>query len=153
MPVAIEDLRRQLVERLPELRRWSVNGVNEDWDFRRTRAPLRPLDDDEWPMLLIFGEESLDGGASPFIAVHADTGAVHGLDLERGEGAEVFLLNSSVPRFIEMFLAFDGVFRAGAPASGLMARVRAIDPLAFDGGEWRPFAEYVLETLEPAAEG
>lgn len=159
-PEALEALRLQLVQRLPPRVRWTLDGTPWAWDFSRAREPLRPLSAEEsedwldvlprhWSELFVFGEYDFaaGGGASPFITVHSQKGEVHGLDIER-EGDVTFLLNSSVSRFIDTILVFDEVLGTrGAPATGLLERVRAADPVVFVRSEWRDAAEHVVETL------
>jgi hypothetical protein len=93
----------------------------------------------DWRQMLIFGEEDFaeGGGASPLLTVHAQTGVILGLDVDR-EQSSVFLLNSSIPAFIETFLLFDNVLKAGGTApSGLRDRIQAVDPESFERSEWR----------------
>jgi hypothetical protein len=103
----------------------------------------------DWRELFIFGEEDFaeGGGASPFVTIQSQTGMVFGLDVER-DGDATFLLNSSVSHFIETFRVFDEVLRTGtASPSGLLERVRAADPDAFERSEWRDAAEHVRSSV------
>jgi hypothetical protein len=68
---------------------------------------------------------------------------IGGLDVERDTSA-IYLLNTSVSRFIETFLLLDQVLgqRTASP-SGLGARIRELDPEAFARSEWREAVEYI----------
>lgn len=149
----IDELRVQLAVQLPPRVRWLVDDTPWDWDFSRARNALKLISADdvsqytalaaEWSQLHIFGEEDFAGGAKPFLTIHAQTGAVCGLDVER-DGDAPFLLNSSMSHFIETFRLFDEVLRTGtASPSGLLERVRAADPDAFQKSEWRDAVDYV----------
>jgi hypothetical protein len=151
----IDDLRVQVSVQLPARVRWLVAETPWDWDFSRAREALKPISADDvsphtslssdWSDLYIFGEEDFaqGGGASPFVTIQGQTGMVFGVDVER-DGDATFLLNSSVPHFIETFRVFDEVLRTGtASPSGLLERVRAADPDAFQRSEWRDAAEHV----------
>ena len=155
----IEELRAEVSERLPRRVRWLVDGARWDWDFSRARDALKPIAESEvahgtplrsdWLQLYVFGQEDYaeGGGARPFLTVHIETGMVHGLDVER-DGEATFLLNSSVVHFIETFLVFDQVLRAGtASRRDLLERVRAADPDAFARSEWREAVDYVQSSV------
>jgi len=145
-----EELRLTIVRRLPRRARWLFEQTPWDWDFSRAARPLQAVPDDDaakwmevlppdWRQMLIFGEEDFSegGGASPLLTVHAETGVVFGLDVER-EGTAVFLLNSSIPAFIETFLLFDNVLRVGGTAAARFRdHVQAVDPKSFQRSEWR----------------
>jgi hypothetical protein len=102
----------------------------------------------DWRKLYLFGAENIakGGGARPFVGIHVETGGVYGLDVER-DTSPLFILNSSVARFIETFLLFENVIgRRTAAAFGLTDRVREADPETFSRSEWR-HATVVIETL------
>jgi hypothetical protein len=148
--VDIEELRLTLVERLPSHSRWFLDGTPWDWDFSRAARPLQAIPDDDaatwievlpqdWRQMLVFGEENFaeGGGAKPFLTVHARTGRVLGLDVER-ERSAVFLLNTSIPAFIETFVVFDNALRHGGTVpAGLREQIRAVDPESFERSKWR----------------
>lgn len=155
----IEDLRAKVAVQLPSRVRWRIAETPWDWDFSRAREALKPISADDvsqgtalssdWSELFIFGEEDFaeGGGASPFVTIQSQTGMVFGLDVER-DGDATFLLNSSVSHFIETFRVFDEVLRTGiASPSGLLERVRAADPAAFERSEWRDAAEHVRSSV------
>jgi hypothetical protein len=143
-----------IAARLPVRVRWSILGTPLDYDFSRSRAPLRspqPSDftgaeiPDAWKSLLLFGEERYaeGGGASPYLAVNVDTGEVFGLDVER-DGSQLYLLNTDTRCFIRTFEALDAALRVGAVSIGALAdELRAADPAAFDRSEWRFLAEHL----------
>jgi hypothetical protein len=161
-PRSLEELRLTVVARLPRRARWFLGETPWDWDFSRAARPLEPVPDDDavswmevlpedWRQMLIFGEEDFaeGGGASPFVSVHAQTGAVVGLDVER-ERSAAFLLNSSLPAFIETFLLLDEGMRAnGKVPPALRDRIRAVDPGVFERSEWR----FLVDELEDRAVG
>jgi hypothetical protein len=83
--------------------------------------------------------------------VHARTGEVFAIDIERDDTA-VYFLNSSVTAFIATFLLFDEVLGARrATPAGLAGRVRAADPAADRGREWRGLVEYIEELAADAS--
>jgi hypothetical protein len=118
-----------------------------DWDFSHAQHPLQPATSleitgavipDTWQQLYLFGEtnHAEGGGALPYFGIHIVTGEVCGFDVER-DGPPVNILNSSALRFIDSFSLFDRVFgHKTETASGLAARVRAIDPDVFERSEW-----------------
>jgi hypothetical protein len=144
--------RLEVAKRLPvHLPLW-VKGLRWDFDFSRSLASLRtiaPHDvkncriEDEWTVLYLFGEESLDGGASPYLGVHRDTGVVFGLDIER-ENSHVFLLNTDMDRFIRTIQKIEEFLHAGPLDRGMLSNaLMEIDVDAFQRSEWRHFSSYV----------
>ena len=152
--IDFELVRQEVARRLPARVRWLVRGVPWDFDFSRSRAPLRPVAPTdlngcsiaaEWTTLYLFGEEDYagGGGTSPYLGVHRDTGEVFGLDVEREE-SQVFILNSNVDRFIRTFQKIDELLRRAPVVSGMLSRaLMEIDPDAFQHSEWRDFFSYV----------
>ena len=143
---------------MPLHARWVIGDMPWDWDFSRTRQELRPPSaadfcygdaEPEWLELYLFGfQDFWEGGASPYIGVHKESGAVYGLDVER-ETECVFFLNSSVLCFIETFLIFNQVFGEGAASpEGLRAKVRAADPEGFDRSGWREAVDEVEREIQ-----
>src|SRR5258708_6735495 len=120
----IESIRLQIVTRLPIRVRWMVKEVPLDFDFSRSEAPLKPVMpsdfntatviEREWTSLQIFGgyDYAEGGGATPFLGVHSESGAVFGLDAEL-EASQMFFFNSDVDRFIRTFLALDRALGLG----------------------------------------
>jgi hypothetical protein len=147
-------VRRQIAARLPPRVRWQVGPMTCLFDFSRSAAPLRPItaDDvtgcpieDAWTAIDLFGEQVFadGGGASPLLGVDRQTGEVCGLDVER-EPPQMFLLNSSVDRFLETFRLFDEALRLGTRSlDEVVAAAREIDPAAFERSEWRSLCEYL----------
>lgn len=154
----LESLRLQLVKRLPNHASWVVGEDLMDWDFSRARKTLRPIQSSDivggeilesWHSIYLFGDCAYadGGGAHPYVGINVQTGEVCGLDVERDDSEAVYLMNSSVARFIDTFLLVDSAL-AEEPQllSGLSSRVRAIDPQAFPEGEWSKLADYVQAT-------
>ncbi len=121
-----ESIRTQIVQRLPMRARWIICGTPLDFDFSRSRFPLRPIAPmdvngrihEEWRVLYLFGESRYadGGGACPFLGVHRDSGGIFGLDLER-EQSQVFLLNSGIERFVRSFHLVDELLSSGSITS------------------------------------
>jgi hypothetical protein len=129
-----------------------INETPLDFDFSQSQAPLRPITDDfigctfeeEWTALLSFGLQDYaeGGGARVDLCVHSESGRVFGLDVER-EGAEVFLYNSDIDRFIRTFLVLDQAFHLPILRAGEIAkRLSEIDPEALENSEWRLLLEF-----------
>ena len=147
-----ETVRSEIAKHLPLRVRWLVGGVPLDFDFSRCHSPLRPIMSSDvseceieksWTALYLFGLQSYDGGASPYLCVHRDTGEICGLDIER-EKSQMFLLNSDVERFIRTFQKIDGLLRRAPIAPGVLSRALAnIDPGAFERSDWRHFSEFI----------
>jgi hypothetical protein len=156
-----ELLRIELVTQLPVRARWIFGETPCDWDFSRAQWPLHSPSSSEftggdipesWLRLRIFGEEDYadGGGAHPLLGIDYETGEVFGLDVERN-ALSVYILNSSVERFIVTFLLFDRVLRLRTETVlGLAGKVYEIDPGVFERSEWRDTADYV-ETLQKCA--
>ena len=154
----IEALRVELSTRLPIRARWLIGETPLDWDFSRAKRQLKLLTSlefpgwdipDEWRQFYLLGEENYSegGGASPYLGVLAETGAVYELDVERDTRPGALLLNSSVTRFIDTFYIFDQSLGQGIDSPlNISGRVRALDPEVFNQSEWKLLAEY-LESL------
>ncbi len=152
----IESIRLQIMTRLPVRVRWLVSGTPLDFDFSRSQVPLASITtndvvggpvEGEWTSLRIFGEEDYaeGGGAAPYLGVHAESGEIFGLDVER-EASQMFFLNSDVDRFIQTFLALDRVLRLGGPPDAQIGeRLKEIDPGAFERSEWRLLSDCVTQ--------
>ena len=162
-PHNLEELRLVIASHLPVHSRWLVRETAVRWDFSRAAEPLRPLSEEDaatwaevlppdWRQILIFGEEDVaeGGGASPLLGVHAQTGEVLGIDIER-ERSAVFHFNSSVSAFVDTFLLFEKALRAGGLSpSDLRDRICSTDLGAFDRSEWRELVEYLDESDDGA---
>jgi hypothetical protein len=153
----MESIRLQIVRRLPTRVRWLVHEDPLDFDFSRSSASLSPVThadvndittiEPEWTLLRIFGQQDYceGGGATPYLGVHIESGAILGLDLER-QDSHIFLLNSDFDRFIRTFLVFDQVLRSGSLSPAQLARrASEIDAAAFPRSDWRLLAECVSE--------
>jgi hypothetical protein len=160
----LEELRLAIVSHLPVQSRWLLRETPLDWNFSRATQLLRPLPEEDaerwakvlppdWRQMLIFGEQDIaeGGGASPFLCVHAQTGQVFGLDVEREQSA-AFLLNSTVPAFVNTFLLIDSALRAGDRLpSDMRDRIRAADPGVFEESDWKEMVDYLDELTKDGA--
>jgi len=107
---------------------------------------------EDWRQMLVFGEEDFahGGGASPLVSVHVATGEVFGIDVER-ERSAAFLLNSSIPAFIDTFLVFDDALAGGGAVSSILRdRVRAADQVAYEKCEWRSLVDDLVDRSDGA---
>ena len=160
----VEELRLLIMSRLPAQSRWLMRETPVRWDFSRATQPLQSLPEDDaaewknilptdWRQIMIFGERDIaeGGGANPFLGIHAQTGEVLGLDVERDRSA-VFLLNSSVPAFIDAFLILEKALKVDKQVPrDLKNRLRDLDPDAFDRSEWRELVDYLDESTDNGA--
>ena len=97
----------------------------------------------EWTVLYLFGELFYNGGASPYLGIHRDTGEICGLDVERDD-SQIFLLNSDIDRFIRTFQKTDEMLGGSSLLHGVLSKaLKEIDPNAFQRSEWRHFSSYV----------
>lgn len=147
-------LQATILARLPSKVRWTLNDVPMDYDFSAASRGLRPLSASAlnckpkatWLELLIFGEYDYaeGGGANPFLGVHRETGVVYGLDVERAQ--PVFLLNSSIDRFVDTFLYLSRYWGAGQDLpDDADSILRQLDPDAYPTSDWKALAAYVRE--------
>jgi|SRR6266850_4230347 len=140
-----ESIRLQVATRLPVRVQWLIEQTPLDFDFSPSQAPLLNANDflggppdQRWTALHIFGEQDYaeGGGATPFLGVHAESGEILGLDLDRDE-SQIFLLNSNIDLFIKTFLELDEVLRLSrSPQVQIRERLKKIDPGAFERSEW-----------------
>ena len=83
--INLDLVRRKIMHALPARARWFVDDSPLDFDFSRAQRDLRPIGESdtsgfeipqEWLSIYLFGEEDYaqDGGAAPYLGVHADTG-------------------------------------------------------------------------------
>lgn len=138
MGVEGEAARSAIVGDLPMRSRWMFDDTPLDWDFSDARRwPRRVTNDDlawgeideEWADLIIFGrfDYAEGGGASPWITIRKTDGAVCGLDVERE--CPVYLINSSLVRFIRSFSLLDQYLgRRRPPPHEIGGSLREIDP-------------------------
>jgi hypothetical protein len=141
----LEAIRLQIVTHLPVRVRWLIEQTPLDFDFSHSQSPLLNANDflggardQQWTALHIFGEQDYaeGGGATPFLGVHAESGEILGLDLDRDE-SQIYLLNSNIDLFIRTFLEFDEVLRLSKrPPLNIRERLKEIDPGAFERSEW-----------------
>jgi hypothetical protein len=154
--IEIESIREQIVTRLPVRAQWLISGTSLDFDFSPSQGTLHPVTttdvvgdtvEEQWTSLRIFGQQDYaeGGGASPYLTVDADTGEIFGLDVERTT-SQLFLLNSNIDRFIQTFLALDRMLHLGGlPDADIAARLKTIDPDAFERSDWRVISDHVTE--------
>jgi hypothetical protein len=144
-----ESARSEILARLPRRCAWRVGTFAVVYDFTRSESPLRPIDandlngslpDPAWKNLLVIGEHSVDGGASPFITIDSLSGKVVGVDPER-DGTGVFLLNSALETFIATVRHLNEALSSGATPSSLTQTLQAVEP-EFQNSEWRDLAKY-----------
>jgi hypothetical protein len=152
--INLDLVRRKIMHELPARARWLVGGSPLDFDFSRAQRDLRPIGEadtngfeipQEWLTLYLFGEEDYaqGGGAAPYLGVHADTGQVFGLDVER-DSSPIYLLNSDVDKYILTFDVFDQALRRGTLHVMQVARLaEEVDPVAFVAGEWHYLADAI----------
>lgn len=141
-----------IVAGLPARARWVINGTPLDYDFTVASRGLRELPndtvgsaDEDWFNLLIFGEYDYaeGGGAHPWLGIHQANGFVYGLDPKRA--VPMFLLNSSIERFIRTFRFLDESLSRGKQLPlDLEARVRELDPEAYPESDWRSLVDYLM---------
>jgi hypothetical protein len=153
MELDLEAIQSAIVQALPVHAHWSINNTPLDFDFPAGHKGLRPLPHDiiqqtekEWFDLLIFGEYDYaeGGGASPWLGIRKTDGAVYGLDVEREN--PMFLLNSSIERFIHTFEVLNQYLAQGKQLpSSVEAVVRAIDPEVYPVSDWRSLVDCMKE--------
>jgi hypothetical protein len=146
--VAIE---ATLTSGLPVRARWIIDGTPLDFEFTVGRLGLCSLPGDvleggdaESSELLVFGEWDFaeGGGARPWLCVRERDGWVYGFDPERER--PVFLLNSSVERFVATFRLLNDHLAKNEPLPpDCESRLRAVDREAFPNSEWRLLVESV----------
>lgn len=149
-----EFIRLEIVRCLPIHVHWLIHGNALDFDFSRSRMPLRALTaddlnccdiDKEWADLLLIGVQDFasGGGASAYLGVHHITGKIHGLDVEH-ESSPIFLWNSSANHFIRSIIETNNILSSTSATAELLPSVlKEIDPTAFPNSEWRSFSRYV----------
>ncbi len=153
MKIDIATMRSAIEAGLPVHKRWIIRGTPLDYDFSVARSGLGKLptgnggsQDQEWSDFCAFGKYDYaeGGGAAPWLCIRMTDGAVCGLDFEQED--PVFLLDSSLQRFIQTFSVFDDYLgsRASLPAD-FDARLRRIDPNAYPVSDWRLLFEAVAE--------
>jgi hypothetical protein len=141
-----------ILQGLPMHASWMIAGQRLRYDFSQARDGLLPVADEiepelfreSWRSLRIFGAADYAdrGGATSWLTIDSSTGAVMGLDLERDE--ELYLINSSLPRFIATFTYLDRFLASGQRLpSDAEDVVRSIDALAFPASEWRALIEHL----------
>ena len=141
-----------MIDLLPPSARWWVHGVALDWSFSVARWQWQRADelkavgwepDEGLGIFRVFGEYHYDGGAAPFVAIHAWDGTVHGVDVEAER--PVFSFNSSLDAFVQTFRLLDPLMRGShSPPETIEAEVRAVDRGAYDTSEWSSLLEYLL---------
>jgi len=132
--------------------RWLIDDNPFDYDFTRALAPLEPVGERdligpierEWSYLYLFGQDYYEGGAGSLLGIDSRNGKILGLDVERSSA--IYLLNSGIGEFIQMFLLFDSVLRSRQhPVQALTSAAKAIDRKGFAGSEWRKLADHLIK--------
>jgi hypothetical protein len=144
---------------LPVRARWMIDGTPLDFEFTvgrlgLCRLPIEVLEgsDAASSELLVFGERDFadGGGARPWLCVRERDGSVYGFDPEREQ--PVFLLNSSVERFVATFRLFNDHLAKNEPLPpDCESRLRAIDGEAYPKSEWRLLVECLRSAEQDAA--
>ncbi len=152
MPVDVTAIRAAVETRLPRSRRWQIHNTPLDFHFsallptfREVAAEqLRGYADPEWFDHVVIGDYDYaeGGGATPWITVRETDGRVCGLDPERKDA--VFVFNSSIKPFVEVFAALDTYLRGGLKLPpNIEPRIREIDPSVYGHSEWRELIGYL----------
>src|SRR6476659_4557945 len=138
------DIESTLASGLPGQARWMSGDTPLDFEFTVGSVGLHELPDEVLAScagasteLLVFGRQDFaeGGGASPCLCVRERAGSVYGFDPEREE--PLFLLNSSVDRFVATFRLLSDYLTTNEPLpSDCESRVRAIDPEAYSHSDW-----------------
>lgn len=154
MKIHLKEIQSAVVGDLPLRARWTIKGTPLDYDFSAARKGLRPLPEDtfdsaekKWLDLLIFGDYDYaeGGGAHPFLGIRKTDGAVYGLDVERA-GEAMFLLNSSIERFIRTFLFLNKYLGKGRRLpTDVEARMREIDPEIYPASDWKLLVDHLTD--------
>jgi hypothetical protein len=158
MTLDLQAMQSAILAGLPRQRRWLIKDTTIDYDFSVAQYGLGPFAEatDEtidprekkWFDLLIFGnyDYAEGGGAYPFLGIRKTDGAIYGLDPEL-EGEAMFLINSSLDRFIRTFSLLDEFLSLGKPTPPtLESRLRAIDPDVYDESDWKLFVVQLLQS-------
>src|SRR5262245_24053838 len=143
---------------LPVHARWIINGTPLDFEFTVSqlglqKLPVEVLEDAAASELLVFGKQDFaeGGGARPWLCVRQRDGSVYGFDPEREQ--PMFLLNSSVERFVATFRLFNDYLAKDRPLPvDCESRLKAIDGEAYPSSDWRLLVE-CLGSAEKGAEG
>jgi hypothetical protein len=149
MEVDWKSIETVVASSLPLRARWIVNGTSLDFDFSLLGQGLRTLPDEPVAVgdemksdLLIFGQQDFaeGGGARPWLCVRKRDGWVYGFDPD--EDKPLFLLNSSIERFVATFQFLNEHLRKNEPLQlDCESHLRIIDPEAYPMSEWRLLAE------------
>jgi hypothetical protein len=152
MSLNVDAAQAIVVARLPIHRRWLIEETPLDFDFSIARGGLHSLPNDafmcceqSWPDLLMFGRYDFaeGGGASPRPGIKKSSGFVYGLDVERADA--LFLMNSSIERFVQTFVYLDSYLHHGSPLPpDVVDRVRHKDPVAYSDSDWRILIEQLM---------
>jgi hypothetical protein len=140
-----------VASRLPSQARWFLDGATLDFDFSPARDHLRALPDGATPIdqndpalgLLVFALQDFaeGGGAQPWLCVRKNDGWICGFDPDDDD--PIFILNSSIARFIETFLFLNQHLGNNEPLpSDCANRLLEMDPEAYSTSNWRMLAEY-----------
>ena len=138
-------IKAAIIANLPCNVRWMVNDTPVDFDFSYAHEELCTLPDwaldasnPDIAMLRIIGHQDVaeGGGACPWLCVHIDDGSVWGFDCEAKK--PMFLLNSSLPRFIASFrLLNEYLVTSRKLPPEIENCLQHIDPEAYHRSDWR----------------
>jgi hypothetical protein len=148
MPFNSKEIQTAVSTGLPTRARWFLDGATLDFDFSPADDELHSLQDSADPTvlasdLLVFGLQDFaqGGGAQPLLCVRKIDGWICGFDPDDDE--PLFILNSSIARFVETFQFIDQYLGNDAPLPSICAnRLSEIDPEAYPTSNWRILAEF-----------
>ena len=156
--IDLKQVKQVVRNELPPKARWVIAEMYADYDFGDEASSLQPVSEkdfflagarmpEEWSKLRKFGELDFceGGGAMPLLTIHEEDGRVYGLQVDR-EGDEVYLYNSSITHFANIFKLLHPYFSTERKIpSDLAEQVRQADPQSFDQSEWKSLLEYVTD--------
>ncbi len=156
MEINPQHIQEYVVSNLPEEARWFIDGTTLDFNFSPSRSDLCPLPDGPDPAdqedpandLLIFGRQDFaeGGGAQPWLCLRTTDGWICGFDGDCDD-EPIFILNSSIQRFVETFLFLSQYFqkKEALPANA-GERLSEIDPVANATSNWTSLVDPLCQT-------
>ncbi len=161
MRLDLKAIESTLTVGLPVQARWMIDRTPLDFEFTVCRTGLHRLPDNVLEPnqtgsseLLVFGKQGIaeGGGASPWLCVREGDGSVYGFDPERKD--PMFLLNSSIDRFVATFRLLNDYLAKNNPLPpDCEIRLQLIDPDSYANSDWRFLAEYLQSARPDAAPG
>jgi hypothetical protein len=141
-----------VVTNLPAKARWSIDGTTLDFDFSPSRGDLCSLPDGRNPSdeddpandFLVFGFQDFadGGGAQPWLCLRKSDGWICGFDADCDDDP-IFILNSSIQRFVETFLFLNQYLQQNEPLpSNSGKRLLEIDPEANATSNWTSLVDH-----------